>query len=27
VMLTNLAKAPLVAKNHPMMQESLHHHI
>lgn len=25
--LTGLAKAPLVAKNHPMLQESLHHHI
>ena len=23
----NLAKAPLVAKNHPMLQESLNHHI
>ena len=27
VMLTNLTKAPLVAKNHPMLEESLHHHI
>ena len=27
VMLNNLAKAPLVAKNHPMLEESLHHHI
>ena len=27
VTLTNLAKAPLYAKNHPMLQESLHHHI
>lgn len=27
VTLSNLAKAPLVAKNHPMLQESLHHHI
>ncbi|MDH5397380.1 MAG: quinol:cytochrome C oxidoreductase [Cyclobacteriaceae bacterium] len=26
VMLTNLAKVPLVAKNHPMLEESLHHH-
>ncbi len=27
VTLTNLAKAPLYAKNHPMLQESLNHHI
>jgi len=27
VIATNLAKAPLVAKNHPMLQESLNHHI
>ena len=27
VILGSLAKAPLVAKNHPMLQESLHHHI
>lgn len=27
VMLHNLAKSPLVAKNHPMLEESLHHHI
>ncbi len=27
VTLTNLAKVPLFAKNHPMLQESLHHHI
>lgn len=27
VMLHNLTKAPLVAKNHPMLEESLHHHI
>lgn len=27
VTLTNLAKAPLYAKNHPMLGESLHHHI
>jgi len=26
VVLGNLAKAPLVARNHPMLQESLHHH-
>jgi len=26
VVLSNLAKAPLVAKNHPMLQESIHHH-
>src|SRR5690606_34506629 len=25
--LTSLAKAPLVAKNHPMLEESIHHHI
>jgi hypothetical protein len=24
---SNLAKAPLVAKNHPMIEESIHHHI
>ncbi|QSE97111.1 quinol:cytochrome C oxidoreductase [Fulvivirga lutea] len=27
VTLSNLAKAPLFAKNHPMLKESLHHHI
>ena len=27
VMLNSLAKMPLVAKHHPMMEESLHHHI
>lgn len=27
VVLSALAKAPLVAKNHPMLEESLHHHI
>jgi len=27
VMLNSLAKRPLFAKNHPMLQESLHHHI
>lgn len=27
VTLTSLAKAPLYAKNHPMLKESLHHHI
>ena len=27
VVLRTLAKAPLVAQNHPMMEESLHHHI
>lgn len=27
VMLGSLAKAPLVAKNHPMLEESIHHHI
>ena len=27
VILNQLAKAPLVAKNHPMLKESLHHHI
>ena len=27
VVLTNLAKHPLIAKNHPTLQESLHHHI
>ncbi|MFP4093680.1 MAG: quinol:cytochrome C oxidoreductase [Cyclobacteriaceae bacterium] len=26
VVLNNLSKAPLVAKNHPMLQESIHHH-
>ncbi len=26
VVLTNLSKAPLVAKNHPLLQESIHHH-
>lgn len=27
VVLSNLSKAPLVPKNHPMLEESLHHHI
>jgi hypothetical protein len=27
VVLTNLAKGNLIAKNHPMLEESLHHHI
>jgi len=27
VMLSSLSKMPLVAKNHPMLQESVHHHI
>jgi len=27
VVLRHIAKAPLYAKNHPMLQESLHHHI
>ncbi|MBW3468940.1 quinol:cytochrome C oxidoreductase [Arthrospiribacter ruber] len=27
VVLSNLAKRPLVAKNHPMLEESYHHHI
>lgn len=27
VVLSNLSKAPLVGKNHPMLEESLHHHI
>ena len=27
VVLRTLSKAPLVARNHPMMEESLHHHI
>lgn len=27
VVLSNLSKAPLFGKNHPMLQESLHHHI
>jgi hypothetical protein len=27
VVLTQLSKAPLIAKNHPMIQESLHHHV
>jgi len=27
VLLKGLTKAPLVARNHPMLQESLHHHI
>lgn len=27
VILSNLAKVPLVAKNHPLLEESLHHHI
>jgi hypothetical protein len=25
--LTGLAKAALIPKNHPMLQESVHHHI
>ncbi|MEO1052576.1 MAG: quinol:cytochrome C oxidoreductase, partial [Bacteroidota bacterium] len=27
VMLNSLAKHPLIAKNHPFLKESLHHHI
>jgi uncharacterized membrane protein YczE len=27
VVLNSLSKAPLVAKNHPLLEESLHHHI
>jgi hypothetical protein len=27
VVLSSLAKIPLIGKNHPMLQESLHHHI
>ena len=27
VMLSSLAKVPLIGKNHPMLKESLHHHI
>ncbi len=27
VVLSRLAKTPLIAKNHPMLEESLHHHI
>ncbi|MGI9544287.1 MAG: quinol:cytochrome C oxidoreductase [Cyclobacteriaceae bacterium] len=27
VVFSNLGRAPLVAKNHPMLEESLHHHI
>ena len=27
VLLTNLAKQPLIAKNHPLLDESLHHHV
>jgi len=27
VVLSSLAKVPLIGKNHPMLQESLHHHI
>ncbi|MEM7552277.1 MAG: quinol:cytochrome C oxidoreductase [Bacteroidota bacterium] len=27
VVLNSLSKAPLIAKNHPMLKESLHHHI
>ncbi|NBW39027.1 MAG: quinol:cytochrome C oxidoreductase, partial [Cytophagia bacterium] len=27
VVLNGLTKLPLVGKNHPMLQESLHHHI
>ena len=25
--LTSLAKSPLIPKNHPMLEESVHHHI
>jgi len=27
VVLSNLARVPLIARNHPMLEESLHHHI
>ncbi len=27
VILSNLAKVPLIQKNHPMLEESLHHHV
>lgn len=27
VVLSSLSKSPLIAKNHPMLQESIHHHI
>ena len=27
VVLNQLSKAPLFAKNHPMLEESLHHHV
>jgi hypothetical protein len=27
VVLNHISKAPLFAKNHPMLEESLHHHI
>jgi hypothetical protein len=27
VVLSSLAKVPLIGKNHPMLPESLHHHI
>jgi hypothetical protein len=27
IVLRTLAKTPLVARNHPMLDESLHHHI
>jgi hypothetical protein len=27
VVLSSLAKVPLVARNHPMLEESVHHHI
>jgi hypothetical protein len=27
VILSNLAKVPLIAKNHPLLEESLHHHV
>jgi hypothetical protein len=27
VLLNALKKAPLVARNHPMLEESLHHHV
>jgi hypothetical protein len=26
-LLTGLSKAPMIAKNHPMLEESVHHHI
>jgi hypothetical protein len=27
VILNSLSKIPLIGKNHPMLEESLHHHI